>query len=65
MRHVTKHHSELGDIDIASIDLSHRCRDDMPALLTGLQHLYGDKELRSRLFACTASAMPAHRHAGL
>ncbi len=51
MRHVIKPDRELGDIDIAGIDLNHRCRDDMPALSIGLQYLYGDKELRSRLFA--------------
>ena len=51
MRHVIKPHRELGDIDIAGIDLSRPCRDDMPALLTGLQHLYCDRDLRSRLFA--------------
>ena len=46
MRHVIKPHRELG-----GIDLSRTCRDDMPALLTGLQHLYCDRDLRSRLFA--------------
>lgn len=51
MRHVIKPHRELGDIDIAGIDLNRRSRDDMPALLTGLQHLYCDRDLRSRLFA--------------
>ena len=51
MRHVIKPHRELGAIDIAGIDLSCTCRDDMPALLTGLQHLYCDRDLRSRLFA--------------
>ena len=39
MRHVIMPHRELGDIDIAGIDLGRTCRDDMPALLTGLQHL--------------------------
>ncbi len=47
MRHVIKPHRELGGIDIAGIDLARKCRDDMPALLTGLQHLYCDEELRS------------------
>ena len=51
MRHVMKPHRELGDIDIAGIDLNYKCRDDMPALLIGLQHIYCDGELRSRLFA--------------
>ena len=46
MRHVIKPHRELGDID-----LSRKYRDDMPALLTGLQYLYGDRDLRFRLFA--------------
>ncbi len=51
MRHVIKPYRELGDIDIAGIDLGRKCRDDMPALLIGLQHLYCDKDLRSQLFA--------------
>lgn len=46
-----KPHPELGDIDIGGIDLNYRCRDDMPALLVGLQHVYCDGALRSRLFA--------------
>ncbi len=33
MRHVIKVHRELGDIDIAGIDLGRNCRDDMPSLL--------------------------------
>lgn len=45
MRHVIKPHRELGDINITGIDLGRKCRDDMPALLAGLQHLYCDREL--------------------
>ncbi len=48
MRPVIKPHRELGDIDIAGIDLGRTCHDDMPGLLTGLQHLYCDMELRSK-----------------
>ena len=51
MRHTKKPHLELGDIDIAAIKLDPRSRDDIPALLVGLQHLYCDRELRTRLFA--------------
>ena len=56
MRHVIKPHRELGDsdiadVDIAGIDLGRKCRDDMPALLSGLQYLYCDRELRPQLFA--------------
>ena len=42
---------ELGEVGIESIELDLRSRDDIPALLIGLQHLYSDKDFRERLFA--------------
>lgn len=60
MRHVIKPHRELGDIDIAAIKLNPKSRDDMPALLEGLQHIYCDKELRFRLFALLEEHLAPH-----
>ncbi len=42
---------ELGEVGIESIELDLRSRDDIPALLIGLQHLYSDEIFRERLFA--------------
>ncbi len=42
---------ELGEIGIENIRINLKSRDDIPALLLGLQHLYSDEETRSRLFA--------------
>ena len=41
----------LGEIRIEDIELDMKSRDDIPALLLGLQHLYSDEQTRSRLFA--------------
>ena len=63
MRHGIKPHRELGDIAIAGIARNSTCRDDMPALLIGLQHMDCDKELRSRLFALLEEYLAPHvRH---
>ena len=51
MRHVRNPQMELGEIGIENIRINLKSRDDIPALLLGLQHLYSDEETRSRLFA--------------
>ena len=51
MREVQKLQMEFGEIPIAEIPLNPKSRDDIPALLLGLQHLHGDATLRHRLFA--------------
>ncbi len=51
MRHVRNPQMELGEIGIENILINLKSRDDIPALLLGLQHLYSDEETRSRLFA--------------
>ena len=40
MRLVKKTQLHFGEVNIADIDLSARSRDDIPALLKGLQYLY-------------------------
>ena len=51
MRHVRNPQMELGEIRIEDIRINLKSRDDIPALLLGLQHLYADEETRTRLFA--------------
>ena len=51
MRQVRSPQMEIGEARIEDIELNLKSRDDIPALLAGLQHLYGDPCLRSRLFA--------------
>ncbi len=51
MRHVRNPQMELGEVRVEDIRINPKSRDDIPALLLGLQHLYSDEESRSRLFA--------------
>ncbi len=51
MRQVKPKQLQLGEIDIASIQLDIRSRDDIPQVLRGLQYVYGDKSLREQVFA--------------
>ena len=51
MKHVRNPQMELGEIRIEDIRINLKSRDDIPALLLGLQHLYSDEETRIRLFA--------------
>ena len=51
MRQVRNPQMKLGEICIEDIELDLKSRDDIPALLLGLQHLCADGHFRSRLFA--------------
>ena len=51
MRHIRNPQPKLGEIRIDSIKLNPKSRDDIPALLVGLQFLYCNEDLRARLFA--------------
>ena len=51
MRTIRNPQMELGEIRIEDIELDRKSRDDIPALLLGLQHLYSDETFRVRLFA--------------
>ena len=51
MRKTRNPKPELGEVGIESIDLDLKSRDDIPALLIGLQHLHSDETFRERLFA--------------
>ena len=40
----------LGQIAIENIELDARCRDDVPAVLKGIQYIYCKEELRQEIF---------------
>ena len=40
MRNLRNPQLERGEVHIEDIELDIKCRDDFPALLIGLQHLY-------------------------
>ena len=51
MRNLRNPQLERGEVRIEDIELDIKCRDDVPALLSGLQYLYLQEAFRDRLFA--------------
>lgn len=51
MRKTIENQLILGEVDISEIEFDHRCRDEMPHLLKGLQFIYTNPELREHIFA--------------
>ena len=51
MREVHRSQFQLGQVPIEKIWINPKSRDDIPAVLKGLQHIWNDEELRARLFA--------------
>lgn len=58
MRQVQPRQLQIGEVDIGSIELDHRSRDDVPQILIGLQHLYLNAAVRDRVFSLLDQAMP-------
>ena len=50
MRAIQKSQFELGEVAIADIKIDARSRDDIPAILRGLQEMYTNQEMREKLF---------------
>ena len=51
MREVHRSQFQLGQVPIEKIWINPKSRDDIPAVLKGLQHIWSDEELRARLLA--------------
>ena len=51
MRTVENTQMHFGEIAIAQIEIDSKSRDDIPAVLKGLQHIYTNAPLRERVFA--------------
>ncbi len=59
MRKVFEEQRVLGSPYIANISINFRCRDEMPRLLLGLQHIYCTPELREEVFKILESMLPS------
>ena len=51
MREIHRRQFQLGQIPIDKIWINPKSRDDIPAVLKGLQHIWSDEALRARLLA--------------
>jgi len=51
MRITVKKQQHIGDIPIAEIEIDMQSRDDIPAILYGLQHIYNDKKVLNKIFS--------------
>jgi len=58
MRKILPKQLQLCEIDIASIQLDPRSRDDIPQLLKGLQFLHADESLRGQMFSVLEELTP-------
>ena len=59
MRHIQPNQLQLGEIDIAAIQLDPKSRDDIPQILRGLQYLYANEEIRSEMFRVLEELIPS------
>ena len=50
MRVVQNVQMQMGEVDVSKVKFDLKSRDDIPKILRGLQHLYIDLRLRTRLF---------------
>jgi len=57
MRIVKSPQSSFGQVDIALIDISARSRDDIPAVLKGLQYIYVNSDIRNKVFALLETSL--------
>jgi len=60
MRVVKLPQMQLGEIDIADIQLDARSRDDIPAILRGLQFIFTTPCVREKVFACLEKMLGTH-----
>ena len=58
MRQIQPKQLQLGELDISSIQLDTRSRDDVPQILLGLQHLYTNKKARDLIFSLLEQLLP-------
>lgn len=57
MRVVKNPQSSFGQVDIAQIQFNTRSRDDIPAVLRGLQYIYINNDLRAKVFALLETSL--------
>ena len=57
MRVVKNPQSSFGQVDIAEIHFNPRSRDDIPAVLKGLQYIYINPDVRDKVFALLETSL--------
>jgi IS5 family transposase len=60
MRKILREQMQMGQIDIADVQIELNTRDEIPQLLRGLQYLYTNKKTRGRIFKLLEQMVPAH-----
>ena len=58
MRIVQRAQPVLGEVSIEDIVIDEDCRDDIPAILKGIQFIYGDIALREKIFIFLSTHLP-------
>jgi len=58
MRKIIENQLKFGQVDISSIELDLRSRDEIPQLLAGLQAIYANREIRNKVFAILEDIVP-------
>ncbi len=58
MRIVRNPQMSIGEVNIADIQLNPKSRDDIPAILQGLQYIYTTPDLRERVFEILQQVIP-------
>jgi hypothetical protein len=60
MREIIKPQLALGVVDIAAIQLDPLSRDDIPRLLSGLQYIYMQPQVREEVFTMLRDVVPVN-----
>lgn len=64
MRKIIENQLKIGQVDIGSIELDFRSRDEIPQLLLGLQAIYKDRATRRKVFEILEQIVPDDIDAG-
>ena len=65
MRIVKNPQAQFGQVDIADIQFDARSRDDIPALLKGLQYIYVNEEKRNKVFELLENSLNSEANKGV
>ncbi len=64
MRKIIEKQLKFGQVDISSIELDLRSRDEIPQLLAGLKAIYTNRETRNKVFAILDDIIPENTDTG-
>jgi hypothetical protein len=58
MRKILQEQIQIGEIDINAIEIELHNRDEIPQILRGLRHIYGNAKVRRRVFDLLLALVP-------